>query len=243
MIRILVNGALGKMGAETVKAVSGDAGLVLVAKTDATDDLTSIIKEAKPEVAVEFTHPACVKNNVELLLRAGVRPVVGTTGLSAADLADLDALARSCNLGVLVAPNFAIGAVLMMKFAATAAQYMPRVEILEFHHDQKADAPSGTAVKTADLIAETYEKINDVVLDEKELVVGARGGNYRNIPIHSIRLPGFVASQEVIFGGLGQTLKLRHDSISRDSFMPGVLIAIRKVQEITGLVYGLENVL
>jgi 4-hydroxy-tetrahydrodipicolinate reductase len=131
----------------------------------------------------------------------------------------------------------------MMKFAAEAAKYMPRVEIMEFHHDQKADAPSGTAIKTVDLIHESGISVNQVMLNETEIVEGSRGGSYRGVPIHSIRLPGFVASQEVVLGGLGQTLKIRHDSIARDSFMPGVLLAIRKVMECDGLVYGLEKVL
>lgn len=243
MIKVLINGFLGKMGSETVKAVSSDSELSLVAKTDSQDNLVDAIREHSPAVAVEFTHPSCVFQNVKTLLENGVRPVVGTTGLSDAQLKEIDALARSKKLGVLVVPNFAIGAVLMMKFAVEAAKYMPRVEIMEFHHDQKADAPSGTAIKTVDLIHESGVSVNQVTLDEKELVEGSRGGSYRGVPIHSIRLPGFVASQEVVLGGLGQTLKIRHDSIARDSFMPGVLLAIRKVMDVEGLVYGLEKVL
>lgn len=242
-MRVMIIGSKGKMGQETVKAVMNASDLTLVAQVDRGDDLDAILNETKPDVAVDFTHPSCVKQNTVALLEHGVYPVVGTTGLSAEDLNEVHALASEKKLAVFVVPNFAIGAVLMMMFSEKAAKYMDRAEIIEFHHDQKADAPSGTSIKTADLMAQANPQLNAVTLDEKEIVPGARGGNYKNIPIHSVRLPGFVAHQEVIFGGKGQRLTLRHDSIDRACFMPGVILAIRKVKELSGVVYGLENIL
>ena len=158
-------------------------------------------------------------------------------------LEQLDEISKSNNVGVAICPNFAIGAILMMQLASKAAKYLPRAEIIEYHHDKKADAPSGTAIKTAQMIQKDNPNINNVTLNETELIKGSRGGTYEQIPIHSIRLPGYIASQEVILGGLGQTLKLRHDTISRESFMPGVVLAIKEVTKTTGLTYGLENFL
>ena len=242
-IKVFVNGYTGKMGEETVKAVEKEPSLILVGKARRGDDFDTLLTQTSPDVVVDFTHPSCVKQNTLTILKHNAFPLIGTTGLTEADQIELDALAKNKNLGILVCPNFAIGAILMMQFAAQAAKYMPRVEIIEFHHDKKADAPSGTALKTADLIYENNALINETPLDEKELIQGARGGAKNRIPIHSIRLPGYVAHQEVIFGGLGQTLTLRHDTISRESFMPGVVLAIQKIQSLRGLVYGLENVL
>jgi 4-hydroxy-tetrahydrodipicolinate reductase len=243
MIKVLVNGAHGKMGAEVVLAVSREEDMVLVGKIDRFDNLAERIQTLKPDVVVDFTHPDVVNDNVKIILSEGVRPVVGTTGLSAADLAAIEKLAKKKKLGAIVAPNFAIGAILMMKFAAEASKYMPRVEIVEYHHDNKADAPSGTAIKTAEMIAATNHHINQAKLVETEIIPGARGGKKAQIPIHSIRLPGYVAHQEVLFGGLGQTLSLRHDALSRESFMPGVILSIRKVMQMDKLVYGLENLI
>lgn len=242
-IRVFINGYTGKMGEETVKAVLKEPSLTLVGKSRRGDDFIAMLKGAQPHVVVDFTHPSCVKQNTLTILENGAFALIGTTGLSEADLVELNTLAKEKNLGVLVCPNFAIGAILMMQFAAQAAKHMPRVEIIEFHHDKKADAPSGTALKTADLIYENNALINELPLQEKELIQGARGGAKNRIPIHSVRLPGYVAHQEVIFGGLGQTLTLRHDTISRESFMPGVVLAIQKIQSLRGVVYGLENVL
>ncbi|MDA1353931.1 MAG: 4-hydroxy-tetrahydrodipicolinate reductase [bacterium] len=243
MINVIVNGVLGKMGAESGRAIDADPGLDLVAGLDVGADLALSISQHAADVVLDFTNPTVVRQNVETIIDAGAHAVVGTTGLSETDLAELDARAKVKGVGVLVCPNFAIGAVLMMEFAAKAAQYMPHVEIIEYHHNQKADAPSGTAIKTADLIAESNPQVNVIPLVETELVKGARGGTYKNIPIHSVRLPGYVAHQEVILGGLGQTLRIRHDSIDRESFMPGVCLAIKKVASLTGLTYGLEKVL
>jgi len=170
---------------------------------------------------------------------------VGTTGLSPDDLSELNTLALENNLGLIVCPNFAIGAVLMMKCAAEVAKYMPTCEIIEYHHENKLDAPSGTSLKTVEMIVKNNPSINSANHNktETELVPGARGGLKDRIPIHSVRLPGFIAHQEVIFGGRGQTLTIRHDTTSRESFMPGVLLSIRKADQVKGLVYGLENLL
>ncbi|NBV43289.1 4-hydroxy-tetrahydrodipicolinate reductase [bacterium] len=243
MIKVVVNGARGKMGQETVRAVSVEQDLELVAAIDHGDDLALAIRTFRPDVVVDFTHPDSVMQNTLTILNEGANAIIGTTGLTEAQLSTIEATANAKSLAALVIPNFAIGAILMMKFAAEAAKYMPKVEIIEFHHDKKADAPSGTAIKTADMIHSVNHHINSNKLEETELIEGARGGRKHNIPIHSVRLPGYVASQEVILGGVGQTLVIRHDTISRESFMPGVILSVRKIKQITGLVYGLENVL
>jgi 4-hydroxy-tetrahydrodipicolinate reductase len=248
-IRVLVNGARGRMGREVVQAVKGQADLDLVAETDLGDDLSRTIPQHRAMVVVDFTAPDAAAKNTEAILRAGARPVVGTTGFRPEDIERLKSLARSLGLGGLIAPNFAIGAVLLMKFAAEAARFFPDVEVIELHHDQKLDAPSGTAMKTVELIraaaprpapANAAEKETAL---QKEIVPGVRGGRYLGVPIHSVRLPGYVAHEEVLFGGLGQVLSLRHDSLSRSSFMPGVLLAIRRVPGLQSLEYGLETLL
>jgi len=214
------------MGRETVKAVRSAVDLELVGEADLRDNLAQAIKKSKAEVVVDFTQPKAALANVKTILNSKAHAVVGTTGLTPANLAEIKKLCAKNKVNCIVAPNFAIGAVLMMKFAKEAAHYMPELEIIELHHDQKKDAPSGTAIKTAELIE----------ADRKNF-------KHKKIPIHSVRLQGLVAHQEVLFGGLGQTLKIRHDSISRESFMPGVVMAIHKVKKIKGLVYGLENLL
>lgn len=262
-IRVLVNGAKGKMGREVVKAVLSDPELQLIAAVDRCglgedaavlaglppcgillyDDLAKAISECKPEVMVDFTNPASVLENVRLALHCKVSPVVGTTGLNDSDLQEIDEWAKANDTGCLVAPNFAIGALLMMRFAREAARFFPHVEIIELHHDQKLDAPSGTAIKTAEAIREERKRICQGHPNEEEIIAGARGSDFDGMRIHSIRLPGLVAHQEVIFGSVGQTLMLRHDSISRESFMPGVLQAIHRIQTTKGLIYGLEKLL
>lgn len=245
MINVIVNGARGKMGQAVVAAVSEAEGMSVVAELDMGDSLTYAIQDTGATVVVDFTHPSSVKKNALEILSAGAYPVVGTTGLSEADLAEIDALARSKGLAAAVCPNFAIGAVLMMQAAAQIAKHMPQCEIIEFHHNNKADAPSGTAIKTAELIAESNPEINKELIDRTEthIVRETRGGKKANIPIHAVRLQGFVASQEVIFGGLGQTLTLRHDTINRESFMPGVVLCVRQIHGKSGLIYGLEKFL
>lgn len=270
VIRVAVSGAAGRMGRAVVRAVQAADGLLLVAAIDHQeigedvgtlagigslgvrigDNLEAELERQKPDVLVDFTLPAGVLANLRTALRLGVSPVVGTTGLSRDDLAGLDILARAQGVGAFVAPNFAIGAVLLMQFAAQAAKYLPDVEIIEFHHDRKLDSPSGTALLTAQKIAEARLVAGVVPLAVPEGLIekaagarGARDAVTGDVPIHSVRLPGFVAHQEVIFGGQGQILTLRHDSIDRGSFMPGVVLAVRKVRALTGLIVGLENLL
>ncbi|MTV50479.1 4-hydroxy-tetrahydrodipicolinate reductase [Heliobacillus mobilis] len=261
--RVLVCGAKGKMGREVVKAVLGDPGLQLVGAVDPSSagedaavaaglppqgviiysDLETAIEETKPDVYVDFTNPMAVLENVRVALRHKVSPVVGTTGLSPKDLEEIAERAAASDTGCLIAPNFAVGALLMMRFAREAARFFPHVEIIEYHHDQKLDAPSGTAIKTAELIREERESIRQGHPEEEEKIKCSRGGDFDGMRIHSVRLPGLVAHQEVIFGALGQTLTIRHDSISRESFMPGVLAAIHRIGAYKGLIYGLEKIL
>ena len=242
-IRVLVNGAKGRMGQEVVKAVTAAADLELVDQTDLGDDLIARIKASQAQAVVDFTTAAVAFENTRKILEAGVHPVVGTSGLLAEQVAELQQLAKDKGIGGLIAPNFAIGAVLLMKYAQDAAKYLPNVEVIELHHNRKADAPSGTAVKTAQLIAEARQEIPKALVEEKELFEGARGSEVHGVRVHSLRLPGLVAHQEVIFGGTGETLTIRHDSIHRESFMPGVCLACRKVIGTQQLFYGLEHLL
>ncbi len=246
-LRIGISGAGGKMGKEVIKALALEADLVLSAACDPyypKEDagllaglnpngiiIDGTIKEAvnKADVWIDFTRPDVVKENIAIALNAGKNIVVGTSGLSESYVTSL----VTNGIGVLVVPNFALGAVLMMQFAKTAYRFFPNVEIIELHHDQKVDAPSGTAVKTAELLGADTKAINE----------GPRGSNYNGIHIHSVRLPGLVAHQEIIFGGQGQLLTIRHDSLDRASFMPGVMLALREVPKLSGPVYGLEHVL
>ena len=235
MVRVGVVGAAGRMGSTVCQAVRDDPETELVAKVDAQDSLEQIL-DAGADVAVEFSLPDSVKRNTAWLLERGVHTVVGATGLSADDLAELEALTGPANL--FVAPNFAIGAVLMMKAAEMVARYLPDVEITELHHDRKVDAPSGTALRTAQLIA-AARRDKPGRADEHP----ARGELIDGVPIHSVRLPGILASQEVVFGAQGQTLTIRHDSLDRSSFMPGVLLAVKRVATLPGLTVGLEHAL
>jgi len=242
-IRVLVNGAKGRMGQEVVKAVTTAADLELVDQTDLGDDLIARIKASQSQAVVDFTTAAVAFENTRKILEAGVHPIVGTSGLLAGQVAELQQLAKDKAIGGLIAPNFAIGAVLLMKYVQDAAKYLPDVEVIELHHNRKADAPSGTAVKTAQLIADARQEIPKALVEEKELFEGARGSEVHGVRVHSLRLPGLVAHQEVIFGGTGETLTIRHDSIHRESFMPGVCLACRKVIGTQQLFYGLEHLL
>lgn len=260
-IRVLVSGAYGRMGREVVKAVIAqpdmelagavdkagigeDAGRVAgVAQTGViiSPDLAATISKTNPEVMVDFTTPLAVMENIRAAAEAEVAGVIGTTGLTAENLEEIARLAAKAGRAFLVAPNFAIGAILMMRFAAEAARFLPDVEIIELHHDKKIDAPSGTALKTAEAInAARAGQQPPARVSPLEKVKGARGGELAGVHIHSVRLPGLVAHQEVIFGGMGQTLTIRHDSLDRSSFMPGVLLAIRKVVTEKGFFNGLE---
>ncbi|MBA4543165.1 4-hydroxy-tetrahydrodipicolinate reductase [Thermoactinomyces sp. CICC 10521] len=262
-IRVIVAGANGRMGREVVKMLSQHEHLQLVgavSRSEAgkdvgetlglgryglsfTSSVAEVLNQTKADVLVDFTTPHVVAENMELAIQAGVRPVVGTSGLPEKEIERLSSLCQNKGIGAIIAPNFAIGAVLMMIFAKQAAKYMPHVEIIESHHDRKLDAPSGTAVKTAEMIVQTREEMKQGHPEEKEILDGARGAYYQGFRIHSVRLPGLVAHQEVLFGGNGQLLTLRHDSLNRESFMPGVKLAIEKVIELDKLVYGLENIL
>lgn len=244
MINVLVNGSKGKMGSEVVKAVLNDNGLQLVAKTNSGDDLQKETANSKAQVVVDFTHPSGVYDNIIKVLSSGAFAVVGTTGLTLDQRKQIDTIARKSNLAVLIAPNFCIGALLMKKYSAEVAKYMPDVEIIEYHHDNKADAPSGTAIDTAEYINSETNGTNPPAKESSELLdLRTQGGKIGNIRIHAVRLPGFIASQEVLFGAPGHTLKIRHDTISREAFMPGVIVGIKKIINKTGLVYGLENLL
>ena len=259
-IRVAVSGALGRMGLAVCEAVRGDGELVLAALADpgfAVLSAASVKSEPedapdlRPEraahthlercysgldealeagaidVVVDFTTPAAVRENVLSCIRHRVPAVVGTTGLSDLDLSDIREQASAESVPVLVAPNFAMGAVLMMQFARQAARVMRACEIVELHHDRKLDAPSGTSKLTRALVEQSWSET----------------GLEKEVPIHSVRLPGLVAHQEVIFGGTGETLTIRHDSLSRESFMPGVIMAVKRVRDLQGLVVGLENIL
>lgn len=251
MIKVAVCGACGKMGTEVVKAVAADTELELAAKIDILctgDKLYKTIEEAKDntdiDVLVDFTQPASIFDNAKYCLNNGIRPVIGTTGLSDNQVQELRKLSKEKNVSALIAPNFTTGAVLMMMFAKEAAKYFDNAEIIELHHNQKKDAPSGTAIKTAQLMSENNADFAQNNCAETELIEGSRGGtSYSNIHIHSVRMPGYIASQEVIFGASGQILKIRHDSMDRTCYMKGVIMAIKHVMKNNDFVYGLENIL
>jgi len=261
-IRVLVAGAGGKMGREVIKAVTAADGMEVVAAVDvallgadagvvagigALDvpieaDLIAALQRTRAEVLADFTQPGVVMQNLRLAVPLGTAAVVGTTGLTAEHLHELRRITTDAATPVFIAPNFAIGAVLMMEFAQKAAQYFDYAEVIEFHHEKKLDAPSGTALRTAELMrAAAQGRLADPATPEAGEV--SRGLAEGSIRVHAVRLPGMVASQEVIFGGLGQTLTIRHDTINRESFMPGVILAIRKVRSLHGLVVGLEQIM
>lgn len=248
-ISVVVAGASGRMGREVVDAVTNAADLRLAGTAGHGDDLGALLARTRPAALVDFTVPEAVLGNIHTALARQVVPIIGTTGLSLDDIAQVRQWCLEHQTGAVIAPNFAIGAVLMMRFAGLAARYLPDAEIVEMHHERKLDAPSGTAAKTAEMIAQGRADAVPMALPPGafEKIAGARGGQGAGgVPIHSVRLPGFVASQMVIFGGLGQTLTLRHDSLDRKSFMPGVLLAVRHaptLQSSGELIYGLEHLL
>jgi 4-hydroxy-tetrahydrodipicolinate reductase len=269
-IPVIVNGAAGKMGREVIKAVSqaddmnlvgavdrnpafngqdvgevvGCGPLEIPITTDLQATLVMSLQEKELGVMVDFTHPDSVYENVRTAIAYGIRPVVGTTGLKPDQIQDLAEFADKASTGCLIIPNFSIGMVLLQEAAVRASQYFDHVEIIELHHNQKADAPSGTAIKTAEMLAEIGKSFNPPAVSEAETLAGARGGlAAENIRIHSVRLPGLIAHQEVIFGAPGQIYTLRHDTSDRTSFMPGVLLSIRKVTQLKSLIYGLEKLL
>ena len=243
MINVGVLGANGRMGSEVVKAVSSAQGLALVAALDVGDPLEKLATSGA-HVVVDFTNPDSVMGNLEYLIKAGINAVVGTTGFDAKKIEKLESwLKDQPKVGVLIAPNFAIGAVLMMEFAEKASRYFESAEIVELHHPDKVDAPSGTAERTAQLMTAARKGAGLAKMPDAttSAIDGARGAIVGDIPVHSIRARGLVAHQEVLFGGLGETLTIRHDSLDRAGFMPGVVLGIRKIMENPGLTHGLEK--
>lgn len=243
MINVAVLGARGRMGSEVVKAVEATEGLALVAALDLGDSLDQL-KGSAAHVVVDFTTPDSVMSNLEFLINNGINVVVGTTGFDDAKLAIVKGwLAQNPSVGVLIAPNFAIGAVLMMEFAEKAARYFESAEIIELHHPAKVDAPSGTAARTAELMSAARKEAGLGAMPDATTTVldGARGALVGGIPVHSVRARGLVAHQEVLFGGLGETLTIRHDSIDRAGFMPGVILGVRKIVNTPGLTHGLDK--
>ena len=275
-IPVVVTGALGRMGAEVIRAVQAAPDCHLVGAVDntpgkegqdvgellglhtievaVTADLegclcasSQAVRDAGPgkgAVMVDFTHPSVVYANTRAAIAYGVHPVIGTTGLSPAQLDDLQSFSDKASIGGAVIPNFSVGMVLLQQAAAAAARFYDHAELTELHHNRKADAPSGTCIKTAELMEELGKQFNESEVDEHESLAGSRGGQRPSgLRLHSLRLPGLVAHQEVMFGSPGETYTLRHDTIDRAAYMPGVLLCVRKVRQLQALVYGLERLL
>ncbi|WP_026573258.1 4-hydroxy-tetrahydrodipicolinate reductase [Bacillus sp. UNC438CL73TsuS30] len=263
-IKVIIAGPRGRMGREAVMLAANTEHFELAAVVDYKFDgkqlndiqgfqlpievpvfgnLESCLQHIKADVLIDLTTPEVGMHHTKTALQYNVRPVVGTTGFSKSDLEELERICTEKEIGCIIAPNFAIGAVLMMKFSQMAAKYFQDIEIIELHHDQKLDAPSGTAVKTAEMIAEVREAKKQGHQNEKETITGARGADFDGMHIHSVRLPGLVAHQQVLFGSDGQTLTIRHDSYNRASFMSGVKVAVETVMNLKTFVYGLENIL
>jgi 4-hydroxy-tetrahydrodipicolinate reductase len=242
MIKVGVLGARGRMGSEVVKAITEASDLELVAALDLGDSLDALVSKGA-QVVVDFTTPDSVIANLEFLIGKNIHAVIGTTGFDDARIAKIRSLLASSKSGVLIAPNFAIGAVLMMEFATKAAKYFESAEIIELHHPNKVDAPSGTAARTAELMSKSRKEAGLAPMPDATTssLDGARGAIVGDIPVHSVRVRGLVAHQEVLLGGIGETLSIRHDSIDRVGFMPGVLLGVRQVVSHPGLTFGLEN--
>ncbi len=264
MLKVAIAGARGKMGTEAVHTMMKKQNVELVAALDYKEvgnklsdlpnfpthydvpiytNLVTLIKEMKPDVFIDLTNPHSVYEHTKTALQHNVRPVIGATGFTNEQLKELKELSENSGTGCIIAPNFAIGAILMMKFAREAAKYLPDIEIIEMHHDQKLDAPSGTGLKTAQMIVEAREEKRQGHPDEIETHAGARGADFEGMRIHSVRLPGLIAHQQVLFGGEGQLLTIRHDSLSRGSFMGGIAYCVDEVMNLNHLVYGLENLI
>ena len=267
-IPVVVSGATGKMGREIIKAIAKAPDMNLVGaigrqplgedigevvgigelEIPVTNNLEVVLAQAAQEsqlpVMIDVTHPSIIYDNIRSAIAYGVRPVVGTTGLTEKQIADLALFADKASTGCIIAPNFSVGVILMQQAAIAAARYYQHVEIIELHHNQKADAPSGTAIKTAQMLSELGQAFNPTSVQEQEHLAGARGAVCgENIRIHSLRLPGLVARQEIIFGAMGETLKIEHNASDRTCYMAGVLLCVRKVLALKSLVYGLEKVL
>lgn len=262
-INIVVAGASGKMGSEALRMIEQEEKYNLVGCVDLNhtgkkvsdveglpnldalfyNDINQCFEAVDADVLIDLTSPKVGYEHTKAALMHGVRPVVGTTGFSNEQLDELTELAKEKQIGGIIAPNFAMGAVLMMQFSRMAAKFFPDVEIIEKHHDQKVDAPSGTAIKTAELIQETRQVKQQGHPDEEELIKGARGADFDGMKIHSVRLPGLVAHQEVTFAGPGENLTIKHDSFHRESFMSGIRFAVDKVVDLSELIYGLEHLM
>lgn len=262
-INVVVAGASGKMGSEALRMVANQTDLKLVGCVDIKhtgkkvneieglpnfdvlfyDDINLCFEEVNADVLIDLTSPKVGYKNTKAAILHGVRPVVGTTGFSSEQIKELTELAKEKQIGGIIAPNFAMGAVLMMQFSKWAAKFFPDVEIIEKHHDQKVDAPSGTAIKTAELIQENRSAKKQGHPEEEEIISGARGAEFDGMRIHSVRLPGLVAHQEVTFAGPGENLTIKHDSFHRESFMSGIKFAIDHVINLTELIYGLEHLM
>ncbi|MCD6600014.1 MAG: 4-hydroxy-tetrahydrodipicolinate reductase [Dehalococcoidia bacterium] len=262
-IRVVINGALGKMGREVIKAVldKPDLGLDIVGAVEEkvaqqylpllktselipfSSDLHSLLTNCHPDVVVDFTNAAASMAAVHVAAKLKINMVIGTTGLSEENIREIDQLCQDNNLGVIVAPNFSLGTVLLMHLAKIAARFFDRAEIMEMHHAKKIDAPSGTAIATAKAMLQARGKPFIYPKTEKEIISHARGGEVGGIAIHSLRLPGFMAGQKVIFSGPGETLSLHSDAISRESYMPGVILAIKEITKRKGFIYGLDTLL
>lgn len=256
VIKVAIAGPRGRMGKEAVATLFKNKEFLLVSVLDHRHEeefmehdipiftsLEELIYHTKPDVLVDLTVPSCVFEHTITALENGVRPVIGTTGFTDLQLEEVRKKVKEKEIGCIIAPNFSIGAVLMMKFAQIAAKYLPDIEIIEMHHDQKMDAPSGTALKTAQMINDVREPFEQGHSDEKELIDGARGANISGMHIHSVRLPGLVAHQQVLLGGEGQLLTLRHDSFDRTSFMSGIELSINEIMKHNTLIYGLEKLI
>ena len=253
-INVIIAGFKGRMGSTAVEMVKQDQELQVAALLDPfaeekeADGIPVFTNKESmqgisADVWVDFTTPQVAYENTRFAIENGFAPVVGTTGFTQEQITELSALSAEKNIGGLIAPNFAIGAILLMEFAAKASKYFPDLEIIELHHDKKKDAPSGTAIKTAELINQVRQPKKQGAADESETLAGARGAEFAGFRIHSVRLPGLVAHQEVIFGAAGEGLTLRHDSYDRSSFMSGVNLGIKEVVKRNQLVYGLEHLL
>ena len=261
MIRLAVVGANGKMGSQVVNLAINDKDFELVCAIDkfgagkqllenviVEDNFEESLVKRKPDVVVDFTQPSVIYENIKTYMKLGIKSVIGTTGLSKEQVEEIEKMSKENNVGIVIAPNFSIGAILMMEFAARAAKYFNNAEIIEYHHNQKKDAPSGTSIKTAQMMIKNNDNFKLGNCEEVETIKGARGGNYSengkgNIQIHAVRMPGFVASQQVILGADGQVLKIHHDTINRECYMSGVALAVKYLYENNEFIYGLENIL
>jgi 4-hydroxy-tetrahydrodipicolinate reductase len=240
--KVIIVGVNGKMGSVTRNTIENHPDFKLVAGLSKGDDLQQALTKHTPDIVIDFTNAESVYKNAMLIIENNCHPIIGSTGLLEKQVNHLSELCANKNLGAIIAPNFSLGALLMMKLSAQVSAYFSEVEIVETHHQQKQDAPSGTALKTAELIAANRQHAKNE-LESKELFAGARGATYKNINIHARRLPGTIANQEVIFGSLGETLSINHTTINRECFMPGVIMACKEVTELDKMIYGLEHLL